>query len=505
MKNIKTLCFFILIVTLNISCKKESNKKAPEVNNEKIITKPVPTKPKTIKPKKELKEIVINLKYIKSRKSVVVNKRKMSTQKTAIYTAFSDSLDVLKKTFLNNKPTDETIIYKIPKNDFINFTVDATLEKYNYFLKAGDSLTINFNKKGFVSKSYLNGNENDASLLFSKNSLPIREIEYVKLFKKTYGRVNDKVFEINFNKKFQKEKNKALKKIEKSKDSLPPIIYKALKKHLAYTDIKNDLSKGINQNIPHNDFAMSINAYRDLTEYMLLKISDISYLDDEKLAIEESMEVTDFLINNDTIKTNTKTRYMIMRELIKKTGHYEPNLIPELIAKIPNTTIKEQYIKTYTSQYLLELKEYQNDSKNLNLISIKSPKKVFSFQNFLNQHKGKVIYVDLWASWCAPCRKQLEPSNKLQKELAKHPIVFSFFSTDKSFAQWKTAQIEEQMENEPNSFLILNTKRSNRYNSWEVRGIPRYLIFDKTGKLVVKDAPTPSDPNIKEVLLKYVN
>lgn len=502
MKYLITPLLFILF-SLFCSCKKQEKsnpieKKPPPAEAiKKEVTK------KVVKPKK-LEKIVINLKNVKSRSSVTHKKRKRFTKKTAILTTFSDSLDVVKRKFLNETPIDESIVYNIEKEDFINLLIDVSLVKYNYFLKGGDSLTIKFDDKGFVSESLLNGKNNDVALLFSKGTLPNRTIEYTNQYIKLYGNINEEQFNKSFEKKFNRSVKLISSKIEKAKKKTSPIIYNALKNHLFYTKIENEISKGNKYTIPPNDSAMPLYAYRKLKNYILSDISEINYLDNEKLAIRESIKTIGFLMNDSSFKKIPKTRNMIVRELLEVTGQYEPNLLPELLNKITDTKIKTEYTRLFTNQFLLNLKEYRNDTDNINLISIKDPKKVLSFKSLLENYKGKVVYVDLWASWCAPCRKQLPPSHKLKKELIKHPIEFVYFSTDNSFSRWKTAQIEEKMNEDPNSFLLLNTKKSNRYKSWDIMGIPRYLIFDKTGKLVVKDAPVPSDPKTKEELLKYI-
>lgn len=490
----------VLILVLFFSCKKDKTRETQLPQNVQVKEqKVVPSKPK-----QELQEVIVHLNNIKSRDTVFLDKRRFLTEKTSIYAAISDSLEIFKKTIFSRTPKKETLRFKIAKNDFINLRIDATLEKNNYFLKGGDTLTINFNTSGFVEKSILNGSEETVALIFSKNNIPNKSIEYIKHFMKQYGNVNDKIFDKRFEKRFQKELKQVSTKIKKSGSKLPPIILKALKKHLEYAKIKNNLAKGIEQKIPYDDFSMSIIDYRSFDKEMLSKVGNVNYIDNEKVAIEEAIRVIGYLMNDTSFKNTPKTRNMLLRELIKTTGHYEPNLIPELMDKISDTEIRNKYKKTYTNQYLLNLNKFRNDTKNLNLISIKNPEKVFSFQKFLDENKGKVVYVDLWASWCGPCRKQLVSSHKLRKELAKEPVVFSYFSTDKSFSKWKTAQLEEEMGEEPNSFLLINTKASNKYKSWNVKQIPRYLIFDKTGKLVIKDAPIPSDPKAKEALLKYI-
>lgn len=123
--------------------------------------------------------------------------------------------------------------------------------------------------------------------------------------------------------------------------------------------------------------------------------------------------------------------------------------------------------------------------------------KQMSFADF----KGKVIYVDFWATWCGPCRQQLPHSKELKKVLEGKDIVFLYISTDTNIDAWKKMVTDQQL---PGVHLLAgNTGIQSRYN---VTGIPKYLLIGKDGKLVSAHARRPSDkrtlPFLQDLLRK---
>ena len=127
------------------------------------------------------------------------------------------------------------------------------------------------------------------------------------------------------------------------------------------------------------------------------------------------------------------------------------------------------------------------------------------FQMVLSKNIGKVIYVDFWASWCAPCREEMPAAKELREAYRTKDVVFIYLALNDQEQAWRQALSQVQIEREPESFLITNPKTSQFLIDLEVKGIPRYLIYDKNGMLVHRNAPRPGSSEIRTILNQYVN
>lgn len=110
----------------------------------------------------------------------------------------------------------------------------------------------------------------------------------------------------------------------------------------------------------------------------------------------------------------------------------------------------------------------------------------------LSDFKGKVIYLDLWASWCHPCREETPSLAKLyEKYRNNNKIAFVSISLDENLDNWKNALKEDK----PN-WLQLIDKNNTVSTAYVANVIPQFVIIDKNGNIVNFDAPRPSN-NIK--------
>lgn len=125
--------------------------------------------------------------------------------------------------------------------------------------------------------------------------------------------------------------------------------------------------------------------------------------------------------------------------------------------------------------------------------------KSITFQEILKKHEGKTIFIELWASWCSDCVKAMPEVKKLNQTYG-NKVVFVNLSFDKTVEKWIEGIDKYQVEGE--NYFIGDNMKGTFGTSLDVNWIPRYLIVDKTGKIVLYRAIEKDFDKIKEVLNK---
>ncbi|MEO1031594.1 MAG: TlpA disulfide reductase family protein [Bacteroidota bacterium] len=110
----------------------------------------------------------------------------------------------------------------------------------------------------------------------------------------------------------------------------------------------------------------------------------------------------------------------------------------------------------------------------------------------LSDLKGKYVYIDVWATWCAPCIKQVPYLKKLEERYQNNNIVFVSISVDKKPVKdtWKQFVADKQL----GGLQLFADKSfdSDFMNALAVNSIPRFILIDPEGKIVDPEAPRPS-------------
>lgn len=115
----------------------------------------------------------------------------------------------------------------------------------------------------------------------------------------------------------------------------------------------------------------------------------------------------------------------------------------------------------------------------------------------LTNLKGKVVYVDVWATWCVPCRDELPKAKQLQKRFTDTSrVAFLYVSIDRDTAAW-----HKFLENDAEfNGVHINQPPGEHFNSlwgaYQLSGIPRYMLIDQAGKIVDVNAARPSSSTI---------
>lgn len=116
--------------------------------------------------------------------------------------------------------------------------------------------------------------------------------------------------------------------------------------------------------------------------------------------------------------------------------------------------------------------------------------------NKLSDNLGKVVLIDVWATWCKPCLAEQPALEALEKSFEGKDVVFISLSIDTDKAKWK-----EMIESKKLSGLHLYSNNQGVIlKDYELLSVPRFILFDKNGKTVSFDAPRPSDPELKALI-----
>ena len=160
--------------------------------------------------------------------------------------------------------------------------------------------------------------------------------------------------------------------------------------------------------------------------------------------------------------------------------------------------LKEAIDKIATISYKSPLKNTYN--KKL-AFGNGDPAKIFIASNeknekaSLGEFKGKVIYLDLWATWCGPCLEEIPWFNQLKEKYKNsRDIVFISLSIDTDIKEWKGELTSRNMTG--NQWIINRLK----LNDYSVAGVPRTIIIDKNFNVFEMEGPRPSSKKTEEII-----
>ncbi len=120
----------------------------------------------------------------------------------------------------------------------------------------------------------------------------------------------------------------------------------------------------------------------------------------------------------------------------------------------------------------------------------------------LTDLKGKYVYVDVWATWCAPCKAEIPSLKKVETDYHDKNIEFVSVSVDelKDHPKWKDMVNDKSLGGV--QLYADNSWKSQFVKDYFINGIPRFILIDPKGNVVTPDAPRPSDPKLRAMLDK---
>ncbi|MDA9908280.1 TlpA family protein disulfide reductase, partial [Flavobacteriaceae bacterium] len=387
----------------------------------------------------------------------------------------------------------------VKKNDYYSLRIGR--ESSPVYLRKGGTLTLMIDIEQF-----------DESLTYSGSIAPENNYLAAKYLVSEQEMAFDKVYVLS-QEKFILEVNK---------------IYKI------YTDLLN-ASQGISEEFKQKEYKeiefAHINNIENYEQYYQYLTKDLDFKAEETLY----KDYKDFNFY-DTEAYETSNAYKrLLESHYQRIAQNEANnngkdLTLTFLETINNSfsdgSVKEQLMFNYL-RYGMKANEalesvyklYKSSSQNSdNLSKVSSSYKVltkltpgkpspkFIYKNYiggmtgLEDLAGKIVYIDVWATWCGPCLREIPALKSLENDYHNKNIAFVSLSIDekKDYQKWRTMIADKELTGI--QLMADNNWNSSFVTSYGIKGIPRFILIDTVGNIINSDAPRPSNPEIRKIL-----
>lgn len=115
----------------------------------------------------------------------------------------------------------------------------------------------------------------------------------------------------------------------------------------------------------------------------------------------------------------------------------------------------------------------------------------------LKDLKGNYLFLDVWATWCGPCKKEIPFLQKLEEKMKGKKITFVSISVDSKRQDWEKMVKEEHL----GGVQLFAGQDKAFMKEFEIEFIPRFILIDKKGKMVKIFMSRPSEPETEEFLM----
>ncbi|PRZ28153.1 TlpA family protein disulfide reductase [Flavobacterium granuli] len=153
------------------------------------------------------------------------------------------------------------------------------------------------------------------------------------------------------------------------------------------------------------------------------------------------------------------------------------------------------------------VQQYTEAQRNKNELGAGMPSP--EFNNYINYKGGKTslkdlrgsyVFIDVWATWCGPCKYEMPFIGKVEKEFHGKNIKFVSISVDRLKDEQKWRDMIKAQGLSGIQLLADKEIDSKFIASYYIQGIPRFILLDKEGKIINADTPRPSEPELTELL-----
>ena len=128
------------------------------------------------------------------------------------------------------------------------------------------------------------------------------------------------------------------------------------------------------------------------------------------------------------------------------------------------------------------------------------------FQKLIAPYRGRVIYIDVWGTWCGPCREEMAYLPELHEALKELPVTYMYLANNSPEELWQKSAKRYGLEGDDCVNIRLPEEQQRAVEEYlGVQGFPTFLLVAPDGSIASNKAPRPSSPtSVREAILQLL-
>lgn len=326
----------------------------------------------------------------------------------------------------NNGITSDTIVKTISSDKIcLSHTYNKT-QKFLYEFQKGDTIVFDY-EKGYPYASVINRKtlKFDTNFVADvKTEKPLDDFQFIVK--------NKRIRNNNENNVYFKKLHDYRIEVDNYLDSLLKEnlisesnydMYKASNMFFEINTNKALLKSTINDDLKRDNL-LYLKTYRHfLNNYVVERFKLKTQFSSDPMTCNSKIAFDSILkspIFSKRVRENLLYAHLV--NIAEKNPKADLNLYFKKFQEAVNNSSLNEKIK---NNYLLDFTSLKKEIKEVYLTDVNKNKN--TLENLISENKGKVIFIDFWASWCTPCRAAMPSSRKLKDEYKGKEVVFCMF------------------------------------------------------------------------------
>jgi len=426
-----------------------------------------------------------------------------------------DNLHELSTSYKSSVSSKGKFKFIFPVKDYVSAYFHTGKKTVQLFITAGDSINCYFDYNSAIKTIHFTGNRASHYNYFIKY-MKTYNLQHAMFFKPDYSdvfnlspaefkdyRKNKVVHDMAFLKNYNIDNYMSNVFKKYCEIEIKYSYYKALASYYSFKKyfkkkeeiLPDNFYEELNDSLfIHDDFLISRN-YIDAMDLYIGGIQ-VVYKQDPVLYYNSVFKILNSTFSGKTSYACEKKQILNLFKA-QVPNNYKDSIVDNYLKRCIypeyNIVITEEYNKHLLTRNRILPKHVLNSN------FIDTNDRLITFSKLLKKHKGKVLYIDIWASFCGPCIIEMPSSKKLKKELGNKPVSFIYLTVDKDKSKWKKALNKIGVEGE--HYMIEAALKSAFTKYFNIYGVPHYILINKKGEVVLPSAPSPSSVGVKSSIL----